>query len=56
MNVRKRQVLIELSNSEYTVSAGAMQWTLGNVEIESGVKGVGDLLGKAVNDIANILR
>lgn len=48
MNVRKRQVLIELNDSEYTVSAGAMQWTLGGVECESGVKGVGDLLGKAV--------
>lgn len=48
MNVRKRQVLIELNNSEYTVSAGAMQWTLGGIECESGVKGVGDLLGKTI--------
>lgn len=48
MNVRKRQVLIELNNNEYTVSAGAMQWTLGGVECESGVKGVGDLLGKTI--------
>lgn len=48
MNVRKRQVLIELNNDEYTVSAGAMQWTLGGVECETGVKGVGDLLGKAI--------
>ena len=48
MNIRKRQVLIELNNSEYTVSAGAMQWTLGNVEISSDVKGVGDFLGKMV--------
>lgn len=48
MNVRKRQVLIEINNNEYTVSAGAMQWTLGNVEISSDVKGVGDLFGKAI--------
>lgn len=48
MNVRKRQVLIELNNDEYTLSAGAMQWTLGNVEVSSDVKGVGDLLGKAI--------
>lgn len=48
MNVRKRQVLIELSNTEYTVSAGAMQWTLGNVEMNSDVKGVGDFFGKAI--------
>lgn len=48
MNVRKRQVLIEINNNEYTVSAGAMQWTLGNVEMTSDVKGVGDLFGKAI--------
>ena len=48
MNVRKRQVLIELSDTEYTVSAGAMQWTLGNVEMNSDVKGVGDFFGKAI--------
>ncbi len=48
MNVRKRQVLIEVNDNEYTVSAGAMQWTLGNVEISSDVKGVGDFLGKAI--------
>lgn len=48
MNVRKRQVLIEINNKEYVVSAGAMQWTLGNVEISSDVKGVGDFLGKAL--------
>lgn len=48
MNVRKRQVLIEINNDEYTVSAGAMQWTVGNVEMSSDVKGVGDFLGKAI--------
>lgn len=48
MNVRKRQVLVELNNNEYIVSAGAMQWTLGNVEISSDVKGVGDFFGKAL--------
>ena len=48
MNVKKRQVLIEINNDEYIVSAGAMQWTLGAVECESDVKGVGDLLGKAI--------
>lgn len=48
MNVRKRQVLIELNNNEYTLSAGAMQWTLGNIEISSDVKGVGDFFGKAI--------
>lgn len=48
MNVRKRQVLIELNDDTYTLSAGAMQWTLGNIQISSDVKGVGDFLGKAL--------
>ena len=41
MGVRRRQVMIELQDDEYITSAGAMQWTLGNVEVTSDVKGVG---------------
>ena len=48
MNIRKRQVLIELKNSGFTVQAGAMQWSVGNVNATTGVKGVGDLFGKAL--------
>lgn len=48
MNVRKRQVLIELNGNSYTVQAGAMQWMLGGVQMSSGIKGVGDFLGKAI--------
>lgn len=48
MNVRKRQLLLKLENSEYVTSSGAMQWTVGNVEASSDVKGVGDFLGKMV--------
>ena len=48
MNVRKRQVLVEVNNNEYTLSAGSMQWTLGNIEMTSDVKGVGDFFGKAI--------
>jgi len=47
MNVRKRQVVCDLSKSEITVQAGAMQWMLGDVTATTGVKGVGDLVGKA---------
>ncbi len=49
MNVRKRQVFITLNNSAVTVQAGAMQWMLGNVQMNSGVKGVGNFLGKMVS-------
>lgn len=48
MNVRKRQVLIELNGNSFTVQAGAMQWTAGAVSMTSGIKGVGDFLGKAL--------
>lgn len=48
MNFRKRQLLINLENNEYTVSSGAMQWSVGDVEAVADVKGVGDFLGKAI--------
>ncbi|MFR1639071.1 MAG: AIM24 family protein [Eggerthellaceae bacterium] len=48
MNLRRRQVICDLSQSSVTVQAGAMQWMAGQVEATTGVKGVGDLLGKAV--------
>lgn len=48
MNVRKRQVVCDLSKSNITLQAGAMQWTAGNVNATTGIKGVGDLVGKAL--------
>lgn len=48
MNVRKRQVLCDLRKSNVTLQAGAMQWSAGNVNATTGIKGVGDLFGKAL--------
>ena len=48
MNVRKRQVVCELKASNVTIQAGAMQWTVGDVNATTGIKGVGDFLGKAL--------
>jgi uncharacterized protein (AIM24 family) len=48
MNVRRRQVVCELSKSPVTVQAGAMQWSVGDVNATTGVKGVGDFFGKAL--------
>lgn len=48
MNVHRRQLLCDLSTSGVTLQAGAMQWMIGQCEAKTGVKGVGDLLGKAV--------
>ena len=49
MNVRKRQVLVNMNGNSVTVQAGAMQWMVGNVQASSGVKGVGNFLGKMVS-------
>ena len=49
MNVRKRQVLIELNGNAYTISAGRMQWTAGSVKMAADVKVIGDFFGKAIS-------
>ena len=48
MNVRRRQVLCDLSKANVTLQSGAMQWSVGNVNATTGVKGVGDLFNKAL--------
>lgn len=49
MGVRRRQVIATLKGDTTIVTqAGAMQWTLGSVNAATGVKGVGDFLGKMV--------
>ncbi len=48
MNVKRRQVLCELEKGNITLQAGAMQWTVGNVNATTGVKGVGDFLSKTL--------
>ena len=49
MNVRRRQVVIDIDKDHSAViQAGAMQWMGGNVQAASGVKGIGDFLGKAL--------
>ena len=49
MGVRRRQVVARLNGQNTIITqAGAMQWTLGNVQATTGVKGAGDFLGKMV--------
>ena len=48
MNVKKRQLVCHLNRANVPVQAGAMQWMLGNVNATTGIKSVGDFLGKAV--------
>ena len=47
MNVQRKQLLLELNGNAYCVQAGAMQWMSSDVKMDSGVKGVGDFIGKA---------
>jgi len=48
MNVKRRQAIIQMNNSEYITSAGAMQWITGNISSKTDIKGVGDFFGKAI--------
>ena len=49
MNVRRKQVVIDIDKDHSAIiQAGAMQWMGGNVQATSGVKGIGDFLGKAL--------
>ena len=53
MNVRKRQVICDMNKSPVTIQAGAMQWMAGDVSANTGIKGVGDLFGKALRGKAS---
>lgn len=47
MNVRRRQLVCTLDGRMgVTVQAGAMQWSVGNIQATTGVKGMGDFIGK----------
>lgn len=44
MGIRKKQVMIQLNNTECQLQAGAMQMMLGNIQASTGVQGVGGLV------------
>lgn len=46
MNVRRKQLVCDLSVSDVNIQVGAMQWMAGDVSMSTGIKGAGDLLGK----------
>ena len=54
MNVLRRQLMVTLDGENgVAVQAGAMQWMAGDVHATTGVKGVGDLMGKTFRGIAS---
>lgn len=46
MNVRRRQLVCDVNESNITIQAGAMQWMAGDVKATTGIKGVGDFIRK----------
>lgn len=48
MGCDEKQVFIELKDNAVRLAPGAMQFMLGNVNSDTGVKGVGDFFGKAL--------
>ncbi len=49
MGVRRRQLIIDLDGVKTAVTqAGAMQWLIGDIKSTTGIKGVGDFMGKVV--------
>lgn len=47
MGFTPKQVLIELKSNAVRLKPGAMQMMVGNIQQETGIKGAGDLIGKA---------
>lgn len=48
MNVKLKQVICDLDKNDVTVQQGAMQWMVGDCKATTGIKGVGDLIGKGI--------
>lgn len=48
MNVRRRQLFCDINDSNITIQSGAMQWMAGDVKATTGIKGVGDFIGKTI--------
>ncbi|EEB36054.1 hypothetical protein ANHYDRO_01097 [Anaerococcus hydrogenalis DSM 7454] len=48
MQIRKRQLSCDLSILPVTRQTGAMQWMVGDVELTSGIKGIGDFFSKSI--------
>ena len=48
MNIKKRQLVCDLSYGDVTIQAGSMQWMLGDVNATTGIKGAGDFFKKTL--------
>lgn len=48
MNVRKRQLAINLKDDDIVVQAGSMEWMAGQLKVTTNIKGVADLTKKLI--------
>src|SRR5699024_9405256 len=53
MNVRRRQLVCDVNQSNITVQAGSMQWMAGDVHATTGIKDVADFIGKSFRESVN---
>lgn len=53
MNIRKRQLVVDMNRSQVITQAGAMQWSVGDIKATTGVKGVSDFFGKAFKSVVS---
>lgn len=54
MNVLRRQVMVRMNGTVgVTIQAGSMQWMAGKIHATTGLKGVGDLVGKTFRGLAS---
>lgn len=43
---QRKQLVCDVNHSNITIQAGAMQWMAGDVKATTGIRGVGDFIGK----------
>ena len=48
MGVRLKQLICDLKISPVVLQKGAMQWLVGDVKASTGIKGIGDFIGKGI--------
>ena len=56
MNIKKRQLVCDLSQGDVTIQAGAMQWMLGDVKATTGIKGAGDFFKKTKKSLGDVIK
>lgn len=51
MNIKKRQLVCDVTNAGITVQTGSMQWFVGDIQATTGIKSAGDFLKKTFRGV-----